>query len=190
MKALLISLWLVASLLIGVTHGRECKGVAFPENIELEGRTLSLNGLGMRKATFLKVNVYVAALYVPQASSDAAALIAASGPEKLILQFVRNVGADDLRKAWTEGFERNSKAELDALQTRIAQLNSWMSDIKTGQRLSFIRRPGVGIEVDVNGGAKGTIEGEDFARAFLSIWLGATPPNPELKSGLLGQPCE
>ena len=62
--------------------------------------------------------------------------------------------------------------------------------MKSGQRLTFTRRPGAGIEVDVQGAVKGTIEGDDFARAFLAIWLGATPPNPELKKGLLGQACE
>ena len=28
-----------------------------------------------------------------------------------------------------------------------------------------------------------------FAKAFLSIWLGVDPPNPELKAGLLGGTC-
>jgi Chalcone isomerase-like len=42
--------------------------------------------------------------------------------------------------------------------------------------------------VDVKGAAKGTIKGDDFAKAFFSIWLG-DPPNPELKSGLLGGAC-
>ena len=79
---------------------------------------------------------------------------------------------------------------LPALQDRIARLNGWMGDMKKGQRLTFIRRPDMGIDVDVNGVAKGTIEGEDFARAFLAIWLGPSPPNPELKSGLLGGPCK
>ena len=43
--------------------------------------------------------------------------------------------------------------------------------------------------VDVNGAVKGTIKGDDFAKAFLSIWRGADPPNPEIKSGLLGGTC-
>jgi Chalcone isomerase-like len=33
------------------------------------------------------------------------------------------------------------------------------------------------------------VEGDDFARAFLAIWLGAKPPNPSLKAGLLGGAC-
>jgi len=40
----------------------------------------------------------------------------------------------------------------------------------------------------VNGAAKGTIKGDDFGKALLSIWLG-DPPNPEIKAGLLGGPC-
>jgi len=43
--------------------------------------------------------------------------------------------------------------------------------------------------VDVNGAVKGTIAGDDFARALFAIWLGARPPNAELKTGLLGGPC-
>jgi chalcone isomerase-like protein len=42
----------------------------------------------------------------------------------------------------------------------------------------------------VNGADKGSIEGQDFSRAFLAIWLGDAPPNPELKAGLLGGACD
>jgi Chalcone isomerase-like len=150
---------------------------------------LTLNGLGMRQATAFKVNVYVAALYVAQTSSDATAVLASGKPSELILQFVRNVGADDLRKGWNEGFEKNAKGQLPALKDRIATLNAWMADVKTGDRLTFIHKPGAGIEVAVNGAVKGIVQGDDFAKAFLSIWLGAEPPNPEIKAGLLGGAC-
>jgi hypothetical protein len=174
----------------GVAYGAECKGVEFPQHMRLDGRDLTLNGLGIRKATFLKVNVYVAALYVTKPSHDAQALVESTGPDQLTLHFVRNVGVDDLRKAWVEGFARNSEAQVPALKVRISELNGWMSDVKAGQRLTFTRRPGAGVQVDVNGTTKGVIAGDDFSRAFLAIWLGATPPNAELKSGLLGQACE
>jgi hypothetical protein len=70
---------------------------------------LVLNGLGLRQATALKVSVYVAALYVPRASTDANAIIGASTPEQLILHFVRNVSRSDLTKAWDEGFAANAE---------------------------------------------------------------------------------
>jgi hypothetical protein len=174
----------------GVAHAADCKGVEFPQHVRLDGNELTLNGLGIRKATFLKVSVYVAALYVTRPSQDARVLVESAGPDQLILHFVRSVGVDDLRKAWVEGFARNSAAQVPALQGRISQLNGWMSDVKAGQRLTFVRRPGAGVQVDVNGTTKGVIAGDDFSRAFLGIWLGAMPPNAELKSGLLGQACE
>lgn len=68
-------------------------------------------------------------------------------------------------------------------------LNGWMADVKTGERLTFTRKPGAGLTVDVNGAAKGTIKGDDFGKAFLSIWLGPDPPNPEIKAGMLGGAC-
>ena len=178
------------TLATATAHAKECLGVSFPDRMRVDGSELTLNGLGVRKATFLKVNVYVAALYAKQPSRDPKALVAANGPDELVLHFVRDVGVDDLTKAWNEGFERNSKQQLPAFKDRIAKLNSWMSDMKSGQRLTFIRRPGVGIEVGVNGALKGTVEGDDFARALLAIWLGETPPNPELKQGLLGGVCD
>jgi hypothetical protein len=189
MKRILMPAIVVAALIAGVAHGKECKGVNFPDQTQVEGSNLMLNGLGLRQATFLKVNVYVAALYVAKTSSDPAAILGSGTPSELILQFVRDVGADDIRKGWDEGFEKNSKAQLPALKERIAMLNGWMADVKTGQRLTFVHKPGAGIVVDVNGAVKGTIKGDDFSKAFLSIWLGAEPPNPEIKSGLLGGAC-
>ncbi len=176
-------------LAAGAAGARECKGIDFPEHLQVGGTALTLNGLGMRKATFLKVNVYVAALYAATGSRDAAALVNLNAPQELILHFVRNVGASDMRNAWNEGFERVAKDQMPALSARIALLTSWMTDMKTGQRLTFMRVPGTGTQVSVNGVVKGTITGDDFSRAFISIWLGPEPPNAELKSGLLGGPC-
>ena len=173
----------------GAAPERTCRDVSFPEHLQVNGSDLALNGLGVRKATFLKINVYVAALYVAKPQRDAAALIDSETPQELVLHFVRNVDAADMRKAFREAFERGHAKVPPAMQERIAKLNSWMTDLKTGQRLTFLRLPHTGVQVSINGVSRGTIEGDDFARAFLSIWLGAEPPNSELKSGLLGGEC-
>jgi hypothetical protein len=187
-RIVFLASWLLLTT-SGFAQAKECKGVDFPEHTRVGGSDLTLNGLGMRKATFLKVNVYVGALYVAHTSTDPQALVNPSAPAELILHFVRNVGIDDLRKAWLEGFEKVAKDQLPALNARIGTLNSWMAEMKTGQRLVFVRQPGTGIQVSVNGAVKGTIPGDDFSRALFTIWLGAEPPNPELKAGLLGGPC-
>jgi len=163
-----------------------CRGISFPRHVQVSGNDLTLNGLGVRKATFLKINVYVAAYYVTQPARDPKLLIESDTPQQLTLQFVRNVGVEDLRKAFVEGFERVGTAGLGE---RVARLNGWMTDMKSGQRLTFVRVPRSVVQVSVNGVQKGVIEGADFSRALLSIWLGPTPPNPELKAGMLGGEC-
>lgn len=188
MRRKLLWLSVIAVIGTGSAVSKECKEVNFPAQIQVDGSTLTLNGLGMRQATVFKVDVYVAALYVAKTSSDANAILGAAAPYQLILHFVRNVGATDIDKGWSEGFARNAGAQLPAFKDRIARLSAWMTDIKSGQRLQFSFKPGVGVEVSVNGTVKGTISGDDFGKEFLSIWLGV-PPNPEIKAGMLGGAC-
>lgn len=177
----------------GPVSAATCRGVEFPGTIEVQGMQLELNGLGIRKATFLKVSVYVAALYLPAGAShqsDPRGIIASSGPMELVLHFVRGVGVRDIRHAFEEGFAAVGGGRIPAaLAARVALLNSWMADMRSGEPLTFVRIPGRGIEVDLDGRAQGVIPGEDFAQALFAVWLGDHPPNPELKAGLLGGAC-
>ena len=174
-------------LLLRVPPGSagQLAGVSLPDQVTVEGRTLVLNGMGVREATILRVHVYVAGLYLEARSSDAARVIAADETKRLVLSFVRDVGRDSLVSAWNEGFAKSGPA-LAALRDRLATLNGWMVDVKRGDTLTFTQIPGKGIGVDVKGQAKGTLDGADFSRALLGIWLGDQPPNQKLKLGLLG----
>lgn len=174
---------------VGTVAGKEGPGVHVPEQIQGQASPLVLNGLGLRQATMLKVNVSVAALSVAPPSTDANAILAANTPKHLVLPFVRDVDGADLTKAWDEGFAQNATVQVPALKERSAQCKSWMTTMKSGQRLTVTHKPGAGMEVDVHGTVQGTVTGEDFARALLAIWLGPTPPNPGVKAGVLGGPC-
>jgi len=180
---------LTAALGAGSAQGRECEGVSFPEQVQSGGATLRLNGLGLRQATFLKVDVYVAALYVAETSSDASTILESNAPKEIVLHFVRDVGHGDLSKGWDEGFEKNAKSRLPVLRERIEAFKGLMADMKAGERLRFAHEPGSGTHVDADGTRKGTIAGDDFALALFAIWLGPHPPNADLKSGLLGGEC-
>ena len=107
-----VSIGIIAAFCAMSVQGKVCKDVNFPDQVQVDGSDLTLNGLGLRQATMLKVNVYVAALYLTKTSTDAGAVLKAVPPYQFIMQFVRDVGADDLRKGWDEGFEKNSKAQL------------------------------------------------------------------------------
>jgi Chalcone isomerase-like len=180
---------LLLSLVVDTAQAKECKGVNFPDQVEVGGADLTLNGLGVQKATFLKVDVYVAALYVTATSRDPNPLINSDAPQELILHFLRSVDVVDVRKEWTRDFVHVAPDRPISLMQRVATMNTWLSDMSSNEQLAFIRQPGAGIEVIVNGVIKGTIPGEDFSRAFMSIWLGAAPPSPALRRGLLGSEC-
>jgi hypothetical protein len=175
---------------VGPVSGKSCVGVVFPEETYIQTGPLMLNGLGLRERALFRIGVYVAALYVAQKSTDAHTILTSHTPKQLVLRFLRTVEGADLKQAWEEGFADNAKAQLPVLKERIEQLNGWMVTLKRGQELTFTYKPGVGLEVDVNGTVQGTVEGEDFATAFFAIWLGARPLNRSLKAGLLGGACD
>jgi hypothetical protein len=175
--------WLSAG---AIAAGAEREGVRFPERVDVEGTPLVLNGLGVRKATFMKVKVYVAGLYLPGRSSDARSIIDAVEPKRIELAFVRGVGQRDIVKAFGEGFEKSAGAQLPTLRGRIAELDRMMPAFHEGDRMTFTHVPGRGVTVEVNGVKRGNIAGDDFARALFGIWLGPKPPNESLRDGLLG----
>ncbi len=189
MKVLFLAATLAAALPADGAVAAACRGVEFPDTVDVDGHVLALNGLGLRLATVLNVKVYVAALYVTDPSRDASRVLAAGAPKRLELHFLRDVDADNLNASWDEGFARNALARLPGLRTQVTQLKGWMSDMRAGERLVLTQTSG-GIAVDVAGTSRGSIEGEEFAAALFSLWLGPRPPNPELKAGLLGGGCE
>ncbi len=160
-------------------------GVTLPETSQVEDTDLVLNGIGIRKATWFKVKVYVAGLYLTTKSNEPESILDSSSPKRLVMQFVRDVEADKLTNGWTEGFKKNV-TDLSALQKRLDQFNGYMSDIQDGQAIDLTFSQ-AGVGVSFAGASKGTIEGQDFARALLSVWLGPEPPNGDLKDGLLGR---
>jgi hypothetical protein len=75
----------------------------------------------------------------------------------------------------------------ERLRPKFAHYNSLYEDVKPGDRYALTYVPGRGTELTLNGQPKGVIEGEDFAKALFSIWLGPEPINGSFKDQLLGQ---
>lgn len=124
-------------------------------------------------------------LYVEEKTHDPDEIIQSHLTKTVVMHFVRNVDAEDIRKAWTAGFEKNAGEKLTVLSNRIGQLNHWMSMMHVGDRMMFVLDRG-NVTVNVKGVRRGTISGEDVSRAMLPIWFGPGPPNESLKRGMLG----
>ena len=160
-------------------------GVTFPETAKVGETELVLNGIGTRKATFFKVHVYVAALYVPSKSSDPSAHLSSDQPMHLVMEFVRSVGEDKLTDGWEAGLEKNSK-NFASLKDPLAKFNAQMKDVEEGDKIKITFFPGEKVVASVGSGAEFEIAHPQFSKDLLAVWLGPEPPNSDLKEGLLG----
>ena len=167
-------------------HAGKKAGVTMPDSIRVSDKVLTLNGMGLREATWLNIDVYVGGLYLEHVSSDPASIIASNQTKRLVLQFVRDVDRKDIVKAWNEGFANNATVKVATIQTMIDRLDGWMGDCPDGSTLTFTYEPGKGVAVDIGSTRKGVINNDDFARSLFAIWLGAKPPTKALRNGLLG----
>ena len=176
LAAFLMSVPVIAGQLAGVT---------LPDSVDVNGTTLVLNGMGLRKKAVFKV--YVGALYVSAKASDAQTLISVDAPKRLVMHFVRDVGKDKITEGWREGFNNNSPANVQVLQQRLDNFAVLWSDMANGDEAVMTYIPGTGLKLEIRGKEVGLIQGKQFADAVLACWIGPTPPSEELKAGLLGK---
>jgi hypothetical protein len=185
-----LALPVVAAALILASAGAATAGekgdVKMPDTLTVAGKALVLNGMGIREATVFDVDVYVAGLYLEKKTQNPAEVIGSEQIKRIDITFVRDVDKDDITEAWSTQFKKNG-ADMAKLKESIARLNSWMSGMDEGEKLSFTYEPGKGVTVVVKGAAKGVIPGADFGHAFFAIWFGPSPPNKGLKNGMLGK---
>jgi hypothetical protein len=167
----------------------EVAGVKIDEAARVAGADLKLNGAGLRSKAIFKV--YAMGLYLQDKQTTSAAILAAPGSKRVHLHMLRDVDADDFSEALNEGVKDNhSEAELKSLAPRLAILTALMNEIKeakTGVAIDLDWLPGAGTQVTIGGRAQGKpIQGEDFYRALLRIWVGDNPVSSNLKKSLLG----
>ena len=155
-----------------------------PETVTVEGKTLKLNGTGLRKKMVFKV--YVAGLYLETTSSSPQAIIGSDQVRQMRLHILRNLKASQVTEAIEEGFEKNSKAQMGALRDRLKRFSGLFSDVAEGDAIVMTYVPGKGVTVSIKGADKGTVEGKDFADALFNVWLGPDPVQEDLKKSLLG----
>ena len=182
-KTLALSLVLPLALSAVLSAG-EVAGVKMSDTATVEGKTLKLNGMGLRTKVMFKV--YVAGLFLESPSHDAAAVIAADEVKSIDLSILRKLSGSQVSEAIAEGFEKNSKAQMPALKARLDTLKGYIPDVDKGDAIVMTYVPGKGTVVSARGQEKGVIEGKDFADALLSVWLGPNPVQDDLKKKLLG----
>lgn len=180
--------WLFILMLIlpGVAVGTEVAGIAVPDTVTVEGKVLHLNGAGIRTKFFF--DIYVGALYRPDAVHDATGVLEQPAPSAVTMDFLyKSVDQEKLTRGWSEGFRKNlSPDALQKLESRLKQFNAMFGGARRGDHYLFEFRSDGSTVVVFNGKLVGSIEGGDFQRALLSVWLGNSPADADLKRAMLG----
>ena len=175
----------LAIVLPGLALAKDFEGVKVPDTAEVNGKTLNLQGMGLRTKLFFKV--YVAALYTETANKDGNAVVNADMVKRVRMSMLRDLKRDDIANAIREGFEKNAKGQMPQLKERLDKFIAQMPDaVNKGEVLEITYVPGSGTIVTSKSGDAAKIEGKDFADALFSVWLGKSPVDENLKKGMLG----
>jgi len=164
-------------------------GVTLPDRYPVDGRSLVLNGIGLRTLTIFRVKVYVAGLYLQQPTHDPQQILASPGSKVILLQFLHAGSKADVEKEYRAGEARNcgdgscaasNQADFERLVAAAPAVN--VGDTST---YVFTER---GVRVYANNRLIGDFANPDLAYHLLAGFIGVHPPSQELRSSLLGLP--
>lgn len=155
-----------------------------PKRIEVEGKTLTLNGTAYRKASLFKVKVWFGSLYLESPSSDSESILSSKTKKVIDLIPLYDVSASDSVKGWKLAFDENCAPTCETLKPQIEEFLKSVPAFKKSDRYRYIFGED-GIVVYLNNVKHFSIASPDFARLILSTWIGKKPATEEIKKGML-----
>jgi hypothetical protein len=139
---------------------------------------LQLQGQG--RMTFWGFDVYDARLYVGDQRGQSGFA--------LDLNYLRSLKGADITKSTIDEMQRLGVSETNR-NAWGKKLDGIFPNVVSGSSLTAIHIPGRGTVFLHNGKPAGEIAGDDFAKAFFSIWLDPKTAAPKLRTALIGQAC-
>ncbi len=135
---------------------------------------------GQGRMTFWGFDVYDARLYVGDQRGQSGFA--------LDINYLRSLKGADITKSTIDEMQRLgvSEANRSAWGKRLEAI---FPNVVSGSSLTAIHVPGRGTVFLHNGKPAGEIAGDDFAKAFFSIWLDPKTAAPKLRTALIGQAC-
>ena len=111
-----------------------------------------------------------------------------SWSDKFMLEFdySRELKKESVIDASLKEFKLQPNVSDKDIKAWEVYLEQVIQTVQKGTKASVMWVPEGQIVFDYEGSPTSTIENEDFARAFLNIWLGEKTSRPKLRSQLLG----
>ena len=160
----------------------------FPAQVEIDGLTLTRNGVGLCEWGFFEINLYHAALWLEVPCSNPEAILASGGVKHLELEFCRKLSKKQMRKAYQESFKVNAtEAEKTKYAAAMNQFLDALKRQKKKTRLSMTHLPGRGLILKQGTETLGPIGDDGFANLLFRLYVGPKPPTKQLRRQLLGK---
>jgi len=165
-------------------------GVKVEDTATVAGKTLVLNGGGMRQIFVVKV--YAAALYLSEKKTSAADVQALTTPKRVALHIQREVNSEEFGQLFITSMNKNSskeeKAKVINQTVKFGEMFASLPPVKKGDIVTLDWVPGSGTVSTLNGKQIGeTLPDIAFYNAVLRIWIGENPVQSDVKRGLLGE---
>lgn len=182
---LTISLLAIAAVFPCNSEAKDVEGVHIEETFNHSISPLVLNGAGVRSKFFM--DLYVASLYLPKTDSKVSDILDTDIIAIRLDIISSMITSKKMNDAIIEGFENAAGDKIDAITPQItAFMATFNEPISVGDQFIFVMEKNKGVSSLKNGLPQGNIQGEDFRRALINIWLGHEPAQESLKEAMLG----
>src|SRR5262249_29308848 len=152
MKGIAPVVLLLALGIGGPARAASLAGVELPATETVNGKTLVLNGMGLREATVLRGKAYVGGLYLEQSTHDPDTVINSRQCKRVTMVFLRDIDGARLGLGWADELRK-----VGGTASSISRFTSFIGDVKKGDTMSFTWCPDAGVEVAARGTARGTV---------------------------------
>jgi Chalcone isomerase-like len=152
-----------------------------PQEINAALTPVQFSGTG--KLTFFGLHVYDASLWV---SPGFKANDFEDHAFALDLHYFRSFSGDKIARRSLEEMQRLEKIPEPTAELWLTTLSDVLPDIKKGDRLVGVHKPGTGVSFWHNGKRSGEIRDAEFSKQFFAIWLSPKTSEPKLRKALLG----
>ena len=107
-------------------------------------------------------------------------------PLALELTYARTLQGQAIAERSLQEMQRQGPIAASQAERWLAAMTRLFPDVRDGDRLTGLYRPGGGATFYFNGQARGELVDAEFARRFFGIWLAPQTSEPGLRERLLG----
>ena len=149
---------------------------------EVQAQLPQAKAAGTTRMRFFGLSIYDAQLWVAP-GFDAAQYV--SHPLALELRYLRSLKGQSIAERSLQEMRRGGALDTATEQRWLQAMAEAFPDVKEGDRLTGLHKPGAGTRFFFNGTLRATVADPMFGPRFFGIWLAPWTSEPKLRDALM-----